>query len=327
VPDQVRRVAVFTAGEDCPGYNPCIRSVVRTALSLGWEAWGVRGGFAGLCRGELERMGSRAMSGIIGRGGTRLGTSPSCDLTDDNGLREALRNLNMEGIEATVVVGGHRAMQGAFALDQAGIPTVGIPATVENELIGTDVAVGVDTALNTVLEAIDHLKDTASSRQLAFLVEVCGQRSGYLALMAGIAGGAEMVCLPEESFSLDDVQREVGDSYVRGKEHCIIVVAEGAKPGASTIYEQLCGQRERVGFGVRLSILGDIQRGGAPSAKDRILGTRLGAAAVRGLADGHHGSMVGLADRAIAFTPLEEVLGQRRELPDEYLETARVLAR
>ncbi|MGC9360270.1 MAG: 6-phosphofructokinase, partial [Anaerolineae bacterium] len=248
MPDQVRRVAVLTAGEDCPGYNPCIRSVVRMGLSLGWEVWGVRGGFAGLCRGELERLGSRDMSGIIGRGGTMLGTSPSCDLTESNGLREALRNLNMEGIQAIVVVGGYGAMQGALALEKAGIPTVGIPATVENELIGTDVAVGVDTALNTVLEAIDHLKDTASSRQLAFLVEVCGQRSGYLALMAGIAGGAEMICLPEEPFSLDDVQREVSDSYVRGKEHCIVVVAEGARPDASTIYEQLREQRERTGF-------------------------------------------------------------------------------
>jgi len=327
LPDQLRRVAVLTAGQDCPGYNPCIRSVVRMALSLGWEVWGVHGGFAGLARGELERLGSRDMSGIIGRGGTMLGTSPSCDLSKHSGLREALRHLNMEGVQATVVVGGYGAMKVALALEKGGIPTVGIPATVENELIGTDNAVGADTALNTVLHAIDHLKDTASSRQLAFLVEVCGRRSGYLALMAGIAGGAEMTCLPEASFSLDDVQQEVSDSYVRGKEHCIIVVAEGARPDASSIYEQLREQRERTGFDVRLSILGDIQRGGAPSAEDRYLGTRLGAAAVCQLAEGGHGGMVGLVDGGIAMTPLEEVLGERRELPGEYLEIARVLAR
>jgi len=327
LPEQVRRVAVLTAGEDCPGYNPCIRSVVRMALSLGWEAWGVRSGFAGLCRGELERLGSRQMSGIIGRGGTMLGTSQNCDLGDAGALREGLRNLNIGGIQAAVVVGGRSAMKGALALDAAGILSVGIPATVENELVGTDVAVGVDTALNTVLEAINHLKDTASSRQLAFLVQVCGRQSGYLALMSGIAGGAEMVCIPEESFELDDVEREVSDSYVRGKEHCIIVVAEGARPDASAIYQQLCEQRERIGFDVRLSILGDIQRGGAPSAADRYLGTRLGAAAIRRLADGAHGCMVGLVNGAITCTSLNEVLSEHRELSDEHLKIARMLAR
>ncbi len=327
MPDKTRRIAVVTAGEDCPGYNPCIRAVVRMALHQGWEPWGVRRGFAGLGKGELLALSSRQMSGIIGRGGTILGTTPSHGLADESALRDSLRALNMEGIGALVVIGGRGAMEGALALAEAGVAVAGVPATVENELPGTDRAVGVDTALNTVLDAIDHLKDTASSRQLAFLVEVCGRASGYLALQAGIAGGAEMVCIPEQPFELDDVAREVSDSYVRGKEHCIVVVAEGATPDATAIYEHLRGQQERTGFGVRLSILGEIQHGGAPTAQDRYLATRLGAEAVRRLAEGESGGMVGLVDGAMTYTPLAELLGGSRELAEEDLATAGMLAR
>ncbi|MGI6381447.1 MAG: ATP-dependent 6-phosphofructokinase [Anaerolineae bacterium] len=325
--DKVRRIAVVTAGEDCPGYNPCIRAVVRMALHLGWEPWGVRRGFAGLVKGELAPLGNRQMSGIIGRGGTILGTTPACGLTDAGERRDSLRALNMEGIGALVVIGGREAMQGALGLQEADIAVIGVPATVENELLGTDRAIGVDTALNTILGSIDHLKDTASSRQLAFLVEVCGRESGYLALQAGIAGGAEMVCLPEQAFELDDVAREVSDSYVRGKEHCIIVVAEGADPNAAAIYEHLGAQRERTGFDVRLSLLGEIQRGGPPSAQDRHLATRLGSEAVRRLAEGDSGGMVGMVDGALRYTPLADVVAARRELPEKELATAGMLAR
>lgn len=327
MPDKVRRIAVVTAGEDCPGYNPCIRAVVRMALHQGWEPWGVRRGFAGLSKGELLVLGSRQMSGIIGRGGTILGTTPYHGLTDEGALRDSRRALNMEGIEALVVIGGRSAMEEALALQGTGLAVMGVPATVENELPGTDLAVGVDTALNTVLHAIDHLKDTASSRQLAFLVEVCGRESGYLGLQGGIAGGAEMVCVPEQPFELADVAHEVSDSYVRGKEHCIIVVAEGVTPDAAAIYEHLRAQQEYTGFAVRLSILGEIQHGGAPSAQDRYLGTRLGAEAVRRLADGESGGMVGMVDGALTCTPLAEVLEGHRELAEKDLAIAGMLAR
>jgi len=188
-------------------------------------------------------------------------------------------------------------------------------------------AIGVDTALNTALDALDRIKDTASSHQQAFLVEVMGAKSGYLALMAGIAGGAEMVCIPEVPYDLGDVVREVGDAYVRGKPHCIITVAEGAEPHAAQIAASLDERREETGFGVRLSILGHIQRGGSPSASDRFLGTRFGARAVEVLHEGMHGVMIGLVDGELVAPQLSEVTDGPRPLDEAYLQMAQVLSR
>ena len=324
---RIRRLAVVTSGGDSPGFNPCIRSVVRMALHYGWEPWGVRHGYEGLLRGELMRLTSRSVSNIIGHGGTMLGASRSEAFGTALGQREALRSLNENGVDGLVVIGGDGSMRGALALEEAGVPTVGIPGTIENDVCGTGLAIGVDTALNTAIDALDRIKDTASSHQQAFLVEVMGARSGYLALMAGIAGGAEMVCIPELPFTLEDVVREVGDAYVRGKPHCIITVSEGAKPHAAEIAAYLEERREQTGFGVRLSILGHIQRGGSPSAYDRYLGTRFGAKAVQLLHEGVHGVMVGLADGVLATTPLAEVAEGTCPLDESYFEMARILAR
>jgi len=324
---RIRRIGILTSGGDSPGFNPFIRAVVRMAIHYGWEPWGIRRGYAGLLNGEMNQLNSRSVSGIIGQGGTFLGASRSEAFQTPNGLREALRNLNEAGLDALVVVGGDGSLRGAQAIAEAGFPTIGVPGTIENDICGTDVAIGVDTALTTALDALDRIKDTASSHQQAFLVEVMGEKSGYLALMAGIAGGAEMVCIPEMPFEAQDVAREVADAYVRGKKHCIIIVAEGAKPHAAEIADYLRAHQEETGFGVRMSILGHIQRGGSPTAQDRYLATRLGAAAVEQLYQGKSGLMVGLVDGQLVYPPLAEVTACTRGIEPEYLKLANILAR
>lgn len=324
---RIRRIGVLTSGGDSPGYNACIRAVVRMALEIEWEPWGIRNGFEGLLGGDIEALTSRSVSGIIGRGGTMLGASRSDAFQTERGLRDALRHLNEVGLDALVVVGGDGSMRGAQALSEAGFPTVGIPGTIENDVCGTEQSVGLDTALNTGLDALDRIRDTASSQEQAFLVEVMGEKSGYLALMVGITGGAEMVCIPEVPFTAEDVSREVADAYVRGKRHCIIVVAEGAAPHTDEIAATLRANEAETGFRVRVSTLGHIMRGGSPSAQDRLLGTRYGAAAVERLRHGEYGVMVGLLGGQIAATPLAEVTQGTRQIDEEYLSLAHILAR
>ncbi|MGI5916128.1 MAG: 6-phosphofructokinase [Anaerolineae bacterium] len=325
--DRIRRLAVLTSGEDSPGFNACIRAVVRMALHYGWEPWGVRFGYKGLLEGNFVPLDSRSVSHIIDRGGTFLGALRSDEFKTPAGLRDALRQINDRAVDALVVIGGDGTMRGAQTLHEAGVPVIGVPGTIENDVCGTDVAIGVDTALNTVLDAIDRIKDTASSHQQAFLVEVMGKKSGYLALMAGIAGGAEMVCIPEVPFTLQDVADEVADSYTRGKRHCIIVVSEGATPHATEITRYLEERQEETGFNVRLSLLGYIQRGGSPTARDRHLATCLGAAAVDVLYNGTQGVAMGMIDGKIVNTPLDEVVACTRGIDEAYLEMARMLAR
>ena len=324
---RIRKIGVMTSGGDSPGLNPCIRAVVRMAVNYDWEVVGVRRGYVGLMNGDMIPLTRRSVGGIIGRGGTFLGTARSQEFKTEKGQMEALRRANEEGLDALVVIGGDGSLKGAIALQKMGLPVVGLPGTIDNDLYGTDMAIGVDTALNTALEAIDRIKDTASSHQRAFLVEMMGRNSGYLALMAGMAGGAEMVCIPEVDFELEDVEREVRDSYVRGKTHCIISVAEGAKYNANAIAAYLRENREETGFSVRVTILGHIQRGGSPTAFDRVLATRLGAMAVRELHAGSSGVMMGLAGSLVKAIPLEEVTSHRKELDPEICELAQILAR
>ena len=324
---RVRRVGIVTSGGDSPGFNPFVRAVVRMALYHGREPWGIQRGYEGLIAGDIVPLNSRSVSGVIGLGGTLLGSSRSEAFMAPRGLRDALRNLNEAGIDALTIIGGDGTMRGARALQDAGMPSVGAPGTIENDVCGTDVAIGVDTALNTALDAMDRIRDTASSQEQVFIIEMMGAKSGYLALMAGIAGGSEMVCIPEEPFTLDDVTREVADAYIRGKKHCIITVAEGARPNAREIADHLHAHEVETGFGARLSILGHIQRGGSPSAYDRFLATRLGAAAVERLLDGESGVMVGTIENEVVATPLSEVAECTRHVQEADLDLARVLAR
>jgi 6-phosphofructokinase 1 len=310
----MRRIGVLTSGGDGPGLNPCIRAVTRTALGYGLEVMGIKRGYAGLMDCEMIPLDARAVGGILGKGGTFLGTDRAPEFKTVQGQREALRNLNRQSIEGLVVIGGNGSLTGALALHKHGFPVVGVPATIDNDVPGTGIAIGVDTALNTILGAIDRIKDTASSHQRAFLIEVMGRDCGYLALMGGVAGGAEMVLIPEVETTLEEVAQGLLDAYIRGKAHCVVVVAEGYKPGTQAIVDYLNERREELGFEVRVTVLGHIQRGGSPSAFDRLLATRLGAAAVTELYNGHYGQMVGLKGQEVATTSLEEMASSRAEL-------------
>jgi 6-phosphofructokinase 1 len=321
----MKRIGVLTSGGDGPGLNPCIRAVTRMALGYGLEVMGIERGYVGLMDGEMMPLDARSVGGIIHRGGTFLGTARAPEFKTPKGQREALRNLNRHGIEGLVVIGGNGSLSGACALHQLGFPVVGVPATIDNDVVGTDIAIGVDTALNTILDAIDKIKDTASSHQRAFLIETMGRDSGYLALMGGIAGGAEMVLIPEVETSLEEVAQGLLDAYVRGKAHCIVVVAEGYQHGSQAVAAYLQERREELGFGVRVTVLGHIQRGGAPMAFDRILATRLGAAAVKQLHEGNHGHIVGLIGNEIVLTPLEDVLTRNKELDLSLCELGKIM--
>jgi 6-phosphofructokinase 1 len=305
---KIRRIGVLTSGGDGPGLNPCIRAVTRTAISMGVEVMGIERGYTGLISGEFAPFDARSVGGIIGKGGTILGTTRLPEFKELKHQRRALRTLNQHAVDGLVVIGGNGSLSGALALHKLGFPTIGVPGTIDNDVGGTDIAVGVDTTLNTVLDAIDKIKDTASSHQRAFLIEVMGRDCGYLALMSGIAGGAEMILIPEIATPLEDVAETLTDAYVRGKSHGIVIVAEGYKPGTQAVLNYLEERKEELGFHMRVTVLGHVQRGGAPSAFDRILGTRLGAAAVQGLLEGKSGYVAGLIGNRIGYTPLEEAL-------------------
>lgn len=318
------KIGVLTSGGDSPGMNACIRAVVRRGTSLGMEVWGIKRGFKGLINGEMEKLDNRRVGGIIQKGGTFLQTARCPEFKDPKMVREGVRRLNEAGIEGLVVIGGDGSMRGAFAIHEMGFPVVGVPASIDNDVWGTDMCIGVDTALNTVLLAIDRIKDTATSHGRAFLIEVMGRESGYLALMGGLAGGAEAVLIPEKDMPLEEVARIVEEAYIKGKPHAIIVIAEGAKRKTQEVASFLT--KDEVGFEVRTTILGHIQRGGSPTAFDRILASRFGVAAVDALAQGKAGVMVALVGNKIELVPLKEVINKTKGLKPEIIEMAEVLA-
>ncbi len=321
----VQRIAVLTSGGDAPGMNAAIRAVVRTGVYYGWEVYGVRQGYEGLINGSFQPLGHRDVGGILNRGGTILGSARCPEFKTPEGQRKAIHNLNRAGVDALVVIGGNGSQTGSLALKQQGFPVVGIASTIDNDLAGSDITIGVDTALNIALEAIDRLKITASSHQRAFLVEVMGRGCGYLALMAAIAGGAEGVVIPEVPFDPEELAAKIADAYRRGKAHAIVVVAEGAEYNGKRLEAYFEQHKERLGFDLRLSVLGHIQRGGAPGAYDRILASRLGAAATAQIEKGETGVLVGWVKGALHTTPLELVAEQKKQLDLGLIELAKIL--
>jgi 6-phosphofructokinase 1 len=321
----MKRIAVLTSGGDAPGMNAAIRAVARTALDLGWEAFGVRRGYAGLLEGDFQPLNARSVGGIIQQGGTILGSARSPEFETEAGRLEAINQLHKKKAEALVVIGGNGSQTGAHALFQLGFPVVGVASTIDNDLAGSDVTIGVDTALNIALEAIDRLKITASSLQRAFLVEVMGRNCGYLALMTGIAGGAEVIVIPEIETAPEEVAREMREAYERGKAHALAVVAEGARHNAESLAAYFREHQARIGFDLRVTTLGHVQRGGAPTAYDRLLATRLGAGAVAALARQEHGVLVGTLAGRVAATPLSAVVGIQKPIDPELFELARIL--
>lgn len=323
----MKRIAVLTSGGDAPGMNAAIRAVVRTGIDQGWEVFGVRHGYAGLVAGSIAPLGAREVGGIMQQGGTVLGSARCPEFKTLEGQSKALRTLYDHDIQALVVIGGNGSQAGAYALSQTDFPVIGIASTIDNDLYGSEMTIGVDTALNIALEAIDRLKVTASSHQRAFLVEVMGRECGYLALTAGITGGAEAIIIPEVETNPEVIATELRNAYERGKPHALVVVAEGARYNAAGLDRYFTEHRERLGFELRATVLGHVQRGGTPGAFDRLLATRLGAAATDCLARGEHGLLVGLLEGEVATTPLAEVVAHKKPLDVQLLELARVLAR
>ncbi len=305
--------------------NAAIRAVTRCAIEQGWEVYGVRHGFSGLVAGHFQELTARSVGGIIQQGGTILGSARCPDFQTEEGRMSALRELRQRDITGLVVIGGNGSQTGACALAKMGFPVVGVASTIDNDLAGSDISIGVDTALNIALEAIDRLKITASSHMRAFLVEVMGRKCGYLALMTAIAGGAEVVVVPEIDTTPEQVAQGIRAAYERGKAHALVVVAEGATYNAEALVSYFKEHSARVGFDLRSTTLGHVQRGGAPTAFDRILATRLGAGAVAALAHGETSALVGMVKGSIAVTPFSEVVEIRKSIDPELLQLARAL--
>jgi len=322
----MKRIAVLTSGGDAPGMNAAIRAVVRTGIDQGCEVFGVSDGFRGLIDDEMRVLGAREVGGIIQLGGTFLGSARCDKFKTVEGRQQALVNLKARGIEGLIVIGGNGSQTGANALYEMDYPVVGVASTIDNDLVGSEITIGVDTALNIALEAIDRLKVTASSHRRAFVVEVMGRDCGYLALMSGIAGGAEAIVVPEVETKPEVVADILRDAYERGKKHGMVVVAEGAKYNAEKLHQYFKEHKERLGFDMRMTILGHVQRGGNPGAFDRLLASRLGAEAARQLCTGSKGVLVGWLKGEATPTPYAEVVDKHKPLDLHLFELADSLA-
>ncbi|HHV35109.1 MAG TPA: 6-phosphofructokinase [Syntrophomonadaceae bacterium] len=318
----MNRIGVLTSGGDAPGMNAAVRAVVRKGIYHGLQVVGIRRGFLGLLKKEFVPFSLGSVADIIHRGGTFLHTARCEEFKTEEGQREALRNLQDEGIDGLVVIGGEGSMHGALALAEYGMTVVGIPATIDNDLTGTELSIGFDTAVNNVVDAINKIRDTATSHERVFIIEVMGRKTGHIALFAGLAGGAESILIPEESLNMDEVIFKLQRGMNRGKLHSIIVVAEGAASGMA-VGEEI---RRRTGLETRITILGHLQRGGMPTAIDRVLASRMGAKAVDLLQDEVSKQMVGIIAKELVAVDLEEVLSKKREPDRSIWELAAILA-
>ena len=307
--------------------NAAIRAAVRSGVSLGIEMFGIRHGYSGLIAGDFLPLGPRDVGGIIELGGTMLGTSRCPAFLTAAGQEAAVRQLIQRDISGLVVIGGNGSQAGACALSQRGIAVVGVASTIDNDLVGSDITLGATTALGIALESIDRLRVTASAHGRVFLVEVMGRTCGYLALMAGIAGGAEAIVIPEADQSPEEIAGAIQDAYERGKSHAIVVVAEGARYGADALARHFTEHAQRLRFELRVTKLGHVQRGGAPCAFDRLSASLLGAAAVERLDARQHGILLGIVGGELSATALTDVARNVKPLDLKWLKLARMLAR
>lgn len=320
----MKRIALLTSGGDAPGMNAAIRAATRTAVEREIEVFGVRDGYEGLVQGDFVALSARDVGGIIELGGTVLGSARSPAFKTPEGRKAAVAHLAQNRVEGIIVIGGNGSQTGALALSQEGIAVNGVASTIDNDLFGTETCIGVDTALNITLEAIDRLRTTAQSHRKVFIVEVMGRDCGYLALAAGLAGGAEVIVTPECPLQPDEVVARIHDAHRRRKRHAMIVVSEHALYDAQCLYDRLKNDPS-AGYDPRLTVLGHVVRGGRPSAFDRLLATRLAARAVKLLLAGEAGCLVGLADGVAAPIPLLDIVGKSKPLPAELLELAETM--
>jgi len=323
----MKRIAVLTSGGDAPGMNAAIRAVTRSALDRDMTVYGVRQGWQGLVDGRFQQLSARDVGGIIQVGGTFLGSTRSAAFREESGRSKAVRNLAQKGIDGVVVIGGNGSQTGSFMLSQLGVHVVGIASTIDNDLFGTDVTIGCDTAINVTLDAIDHLRTTGSSHNRAFLVETMGRDCGYLAMMAGLAGGAEVISVPEFEVSASEIAQRLRAAFERGKTHAIVVIAEGVKENATQILTHFNADKQRASFELRATTLGHVVRGAAPTAFDRLLATRLGVNAVKSLSDGETGVLVGYQKNEVTRTPLVEIVGRIKPVDADLINLARILAK
>lgn len=322
----MKKIGVLTSGGDSPGMNAAIRAIVRKGKALDLDIVGINSGYKGCLVGDFRDFGLNDVSGIIEEGGTILRSKRAPEFKDKEERAKAIRNLSQEEIDGVVTIGGDGTLRGANALNQEGIPTVCIPATIDNDIYGTDMTIGVDTCLNTVVESIDRIRTTASALERTFIVEVMGRNSGYIALMGGLSGGAEVILIPEVEYDLEEVAKEIYSGYKRGKQHMIVVVAEGIYKEGSAAHHVGQNLKKQIGFEVRVTVLGHMQRGGNPSAYDRSIASRLGAKAVTHLSEGESGVMLGLDGHNIETIDYSEVLSGNKELDMELYDLAHILA-
>ena len=318
----MKRMAVLTSGGDCSGMNAAIRAVVRSGLSNNLEVIGIQKGYQGLIDQQYELLTTKSVSGKLQVGGTFLQSARCLEMFEEPGRRQAVKTLQEMGAEGLVVIGGDGSHRGAYELQKRGVPVIAIPASIDNDIPFTDMSLGVDTALNNILHAVDCLKDTASSHDRTFVVETMGRDCGYLALVSGIACGAEYALIPESAYDIDEIGKHLLRRFQEGRDNSIIMVAEGAGK-AQDIADQI---KDRIGFETRIMVLGHYQRGGSPSSFDRLLAARFGVTAVEALLQDTSGKMLGLSCGAIIQTELEKVIaGGRRKIDATLLKLAATL--
>lgn len=322
----VKKIAVFTSGGDAPGMNAALRAVVRTANHFNIECYGVREGYNGLINGDFIKMGPRSVKNIINQGGTILKSARSLEFKTKEGRQKAFDNCQKAGIDGLVCIGGDGTFTGATIFNKEfGIKTIGVPGTIDNDIFGSDNTIGFDTALNTAMDAIDKIRDTATSHNRVFFVEVMGRDAGFIALNSGIASGALDILIPERKDSIADLMETFNKAQKAGKSSSIIVVAEGEKLG--NIYDLADATKKQFpDYDIRVAVLGHIQRGGSPSCADRVLASRLGFGAVTGLMEGRTNVMAGLQANKLVFTPFEDAIKKHNNINEDLLKISEILA-
>jgi 6-phosphofructokinase 1 len=324
---KIKKIGVLTSGGDSPGMNAAIRAVVRTCAYYKISCLGIYRGYQGMIEGEFEEMGARSVKDIINKGGTILKSARSKEFMTAEGRKKAHKNLINAKVDALVVIGGDGSFTGAEVFNnEYGIPVIGIPGTIDNDIFGTSHTLGYDTALNTVVEAIDKIRDTASSHNRLFLVEVMGRDAGHIALNTGIGAGAEEILIPEENLGLERLLDSLKKSKAAGKSSSIVVIAEGDKIGKNVFELKDYIDENLPEYDIRVSVLGHMQRGGAPSCYDRVLASRLGVKAVESLLEGKSNYMAGMMNDKVTLTPLDEAIKGKSEIDSELLRVADIMS-
>ena len=323
---EIKTIGVMTSGGDAPGMNACIRSVARTAIFNGWKVFGVYRGFEGLVNGELKELTTESVSNIIQRGGTILKTARSEEFRTAEGQKKAYDNLMKFGVDALIVIGGNGSLTGARDLaKEYDFPVIGLPGTIDNDLFGTDSTIGYDTALNTIVECVDKIRDTAKSHDRIFFVEVMGRDAGFLAQNSAIASGAEAAIIPEDQTDVDQLAQFISHGVRKSKNSSIVIVSESQKNGGAMNYAERV-RKEYPQYDVRVTILGHLQRGGKPSAFDRILASRLGYASIEALKENQRNVMIGISNDRIIYVPIDRAIKQDKPIDKELINVLGVLS-